>query len=606
MLGGTSPLLRLLRASLAIGPIFVLACLAGCASPLEGPEPVMRLRWSLTDPSAPLPASVEQLRLRVYRADAPVEVDCNTGCEETFFTVAGLPTAESGRPFLQRNDLPTDEPIRLLLAAFEAGGTLTHVGQVGPIVLGVGERRYVDIQMYQVGQSAMLPMAGLPGRFGHTATSLPDGRVLIAGGFTSIQPATCPSTEPAGAICYDAVAADEAWAFDVSTGLAVRIREPMLAARGGHSATMLTDGRVLIAGGAEQATFVWIPQSGPGGTVGYDFRVLTTTAHASFEVFDVYANDMSDDSDRDGDPARGAFLGQASQPAQVGPLNAARFMHAAAAVGDRVLLVGGVASPETYEVFDARRPGGYGVYPPAGNRLAYPRQFPSALAIGESVWIVGGRDAASNAELAEVWTVDDPAMPNGASTDATMGRSFPSVAGDPRPELSLFAPAMAPVAGGASTIAVGWYGPVCDPAMPSAPVFAGSVAGAIRCDSSPTRTRSVTIDGASGIAAPTQVRNSHAFGRVAVLADGTVIVSGGAANPNWTGQSVMSVFSGSVDIMGAALPGADPPSTRAPRLFHAIAPLADQGVLLVGGIQVDLTASSASLVMSPEAIFLRR
>ncbi|MBZ0116657.1 MAG: hypothetical protein K8H88_06675, partial [Sandaracinaceae bacterium] len=59
-------------------------------------------------------------------------------------------------------------------------------------------------------------------------------------------------------------------------------------------------------------------------------------------------------------------------------------------------------------------------------------------------------------------------------------------------------------------------------------------------------------------------------------------------------------------IMGAALPGADPPSTRAPRLFHAIAPLADQGVLLVGGIQVDLTASSASLVMSPEAIFLRR
>ena len=68
-------------------------------------------------------------------------------------------------------------------------------------------------------------------RAAHTATSLGDGRVLIAGGFADGSPAT-RTTE-----LYDARAAR------FMTG------PPMGTARQSHSATKLADGRILVAGG---------------------------------------------------------------------------------------------------------------------------------------------------------------------------------------------------------------------------------------------------------------------------------------------------------------------------------------------------------------------
>ncbi|WP_437851629.1 Kelch repeat-containing protein [Sorangium sp. So ce363] len=70
-------------------------------------------------------------------------------------------------------------------------------------------------------------------RFGHTATLLQDGRVLVAGGD---QPGG-----PGGVLVeiYDPVA--DTWTA----------RAPMNVARQGHSATLLQDGRVLVAGGAD-------------------------------------------------------------------------------------------------------------------------------------------------------------------------------------------------------------------------------------------------------------------------------------------------------------------------------------------------------------------
>src|SRR5262249_25139054 len=68
-------------------------------------------------------------------------------------------------------------------------------------------------------------------RAGHTASLLPDGRVVLAGG------------EAAGRISQSIEL------FDPSTGpfsFAGRLSMP----RAGHAATVLTDGRVLIAGGS--------------------------------------------------------------------------------------------------------------------------------------------------------------------------------------------------------------------------------------------------------------------------------------------------------------------------------------------------------------------
>jgi WD40 repeat protein len=72
-------------------------------------------------------------------------------------------------------------------------------------------------------------------RLMHTATLLPDGRVLVSGGHT--ENVTTPPSEHDSAELYDPRTAT--WTATAS----------MAAARRGHTATLLPDGRVLIAGG---------------------------------------------------------------------------------------------------------------------------------------------------------------------------------------------------------------------------------------------------------------------------------------------------------------------------------------------------------------------
>ena len=73
----------------------------------------------------------------------------------------------------------------------------------------------------------------------HTATPLPDGKVLIAGGAT----AQCDSLA-----CYYAPSADKAELYDPVSGT-FSPAGTMVSPRESHTATLLNDGRILIAGG---------------------------------------------------------------------------------------------------------------------------------------------------------------------------------------------------------------------------------------------------------------------------------------------------------------------------------------------------------------------
>jgi hypothetical protein len=139
------------------------------------------------------------------------------------------------------------------------------------------------------------------GRGGHTATLLPDGTVLVAGGSTLSSPAGQSSAER-----YDP--GSKSWIRATDMGMV----------RQGHTATLLADGRVLVVGG------------------GSEVRLAEGPPHsATAELYD---------------PASGRWTA-------TGSLTMARSGHTATALPDgRVLVVGGSIGDEetarSAELFD--------------------------------------------------------------------------------------------------------------------------------------------------------------------------------------------------------------------------------------------------------------
>ena len=138
------------------------------------------------------------------------------------------------------------------------------------------------------------------GRWWHTATLLPDGKVLVAGG---IQPGHVHVVAGAD-LGVGIPMTDTAELYDPTTGT-WSYTGSMNSARGRHTATLLNNGKVLVAGGTEYGIY-------PG--------LGTTGVVISAEIYD---------------PATGAWT-------PTGPLNIRRSLHTATLLpGGNVLVAGG-------------------------------------------------------------------------------------------------------------------------------------------------------------------------------------------------------------------------------------------------------------------------
>jgi hypothetical protein len=125
----------------------------------------------------------------------------------------------------------------------------------------------------------------------HTATKLPDGRVLIAGGFceAGAVDGLCP-----GGLCVHLTATRSVdiyspltGSFDSVSGL--ELNHP----RGLHTATLLPDGRIFIAGGCEKALWRADFPDGPAEVIEVDDGGWGT-AGSSAEIIDPLAGTVED------------------------------------------------------------------------------------------------------------------------------------------------------------------------------------------------------------------------------------------------------------------------------------------------------------------------
>jgi hypothetical protein len=116
-------------------------------------------------------------------------------------------------------------------------------GKSGPVVTMTGPDNLDSAELYNpaTGKFTMTGSMSISRR-GHTSTRLVDGRVLIAGGAQS----------SAGG---DSPALDTAELYNPATGMFVSTGT-MTSGHDMHTATLLQDGRVLIAGGVNQASQV--------------------------------------------------------------------------------------------------------------------------------------------------------------------------------------------------------------------------------------------------------------------------------------------------------------------------------------------------------------
>jgi hypothetical protein len=244
------------------------------------------------------------------------------------------------------------------------------------------------------------------GRQVHTATALADGRVLVAGGYDNKDGAL------ASAVLYDPATA----AFHQTSSLA--------SARGYQTATLLSDGRVLIAGGGAavwpgvitappadgaflSSAELYDPKTGtfsPTGSLATPRETHTATLLDDGRVLIAGGNDTSDHGVATAelyDPKTGTF-------SPTGSMTTSRAFHTATLLSDgRVLIIGGGRAAWTGDVLDTAE-----IYDPKSGTFsmtgAMPetRVFHTATLLADGRVLITGGSNGSEADIASAVLYD--------------------------------------------------------------------------------------------------------------------------------------------------------------------------------------------------------
>ncbi len=343
------------------------------------------------------------------------------------------------------------------------------------------------------------------GRQIHTATLLANGRVLVAGGYDN------KDAELASAVLYDPTTGT----FSPTGSLRH--------ARGSHTATLLSDGRVLIAG---------------GGSASWTDKVASYLASA--ELYD---------------PKTGKFK-------PTGSMATTREYHTATQLTDgRVLITGGndagahaVASAELYDPKT-------GTFSPTGS-MASARGFHTATPLSDGrVLIVGGYSAG--------WTVDGLFLASAEIYDPKTGTFSPTgslAAGRGFQTATLLSDGRVLIAGGDDSVGHSLH---------TAELY----------------------DPETGTFSPTgSLRHARTFHAATRLADGSVLLAGG--DPS--GWSYADAFLDSAEIYDPKTGTFSPTgSLTHRRVFHSATLLADGRVLVAGG--TDPTPLTSAEIYDPKS-----
>ncbi|MBI5488967.1 MAG: hypothetical protein HY905_16655 [Deltaproteobacteria bacterium] len=641
--------MRSIATAALVVAVLVSVGLWGCQDD-RSPDPGgvgMQIRY-ITDEGAAagVPEAIYDGVLRV--CVAPTLSSCDDpGVFSTYFQV-GNPTSgtglfapgedidEDGRPEKSIEGLPMDTTLKLVVTAHPAiGAPATWSCRADGIRLAKGERRFLTCTLAPIGQFSALDATvtqapeTFTGRFGHTVTALPDGRVLIAGGFDTSAPvpladcqtAVAPLTLAAGTVCFRLIASKKAFVLEPGSGRIYGLASDLgvTYGRAFHSAVALPDGRVVLSGGIDSAILYFEPLAGGGYFPGFVPRPADaglTGFVPTFEIFNPQLNALADNPNRDGNPERGGLEGSGNLAVPRAFATAALWPQDAGAAFPRVVVLGGLdpaaVTTRPSLSWEAWNDGGSGAFAVGAGSFARGRTMAGLgyMLYGSTpeLWLIGGVAGATNdTELITIW--------QSTATGGVISSASPLPIGTAHAGKNFVMPCVTPVGNVVNPVAhlvTGSIGPWCvydGAAVPPTytPTYDLSTGEVRRCPAASIPPY-VVNKAVAGVPLSTiggwnaAADNPHVFGGCASLPDGSALVVGGANDFGFvaTRGSHRVTWAGTAATKDGAMPATAYPTAA---LLPSAATTVGGDAIFVGGLSVTLTGAPAVTFLDDVVVY---